>query len=108
MAFLRFTKIPKHQRYEYKPRYWDPRKEELEERLRRIEEVKQGDAESVKARLAGSFRKGYQGASEGGFRQRQVRRSNLVLLGIILLLLLFSYLFISVYLPGISASLGGE
>ncbi|TXB61850.1 hypothetical protein [Phaeodactylibacter luteus] len=107
MAFIRFSKLPKHQQYQYKPRYWNPEKEDLEERLKRVEEVKAGKADGVKARLSGSFRRGYQKAEDNRFRSRQVRKSNLVLLSIIVLLLLFSYMFISVYLPEIAASIGG-
>ena len=47
MAVFRFLKLPKHQKYDYIPRYWDPQKEELDERLKRIEDIKSGDAEAV-------------------------------------------------------------
>ncbi|MCB0558030.1 MAG: hypothetical protein H6573_09990 [Lewinellaceae bacterium] len=104
MALLRFFKMPKHQQYQYKPRFWDPKKEELEERMRQIEAVKKGDAEAMKARLAANFRKGY--SSDTSFRKRQVMRSNLVLLGIIALLVILSYLFIVVYLPQIADRVG--
>jgi len=106
MAFIRFSKLPRHQQYQYKPRFWNPEKEDLEERLKQAEELKKGNADSVKARLSGSFRRGYQKAEDARFRQRQVKRSNLVLLGVITLLVLFSYLFISVYLPEIAAAIG--
>ncbi len=106
MAFIKFSKLPRHQQYQYKPRFWNPEKEDLEERLKRVEELKAGEAEGIKARLSGSFRRGYQKAEDNRFRQRQVQRSNLVLLGVIALLLLFSYLFISVYLPEIAAAIG--
>jgi len=107
MAFIRFSRLPKHQQYQYKPRYWDPQKEELEERLKQVENMKGGDAEAIKARLAGGFRRGYQQGGQSRFRKQQVMRSNLVLLGLILLLLFLSYLFIRVYLPEIAASVGG-
>lgn len=106
MAFIKFSKLPKHQQYQYKPRFWNPEKEDLEERLKQVEEVKTGNAEGVKARLAGSFKRGYQKAEDTRFRQRQVQRSNFILLGVIALLLVFSYLFISVYLPEIAATIG--
>ncbi len=105
MALLRFYKLPKHQKYEYKPRFWDPKKEEMEERLRQIDAVKEGDTEAIKARLSANFRKGY--ANDTRFRSRQVMRSNLLLLGIIAILVVLSYLFIAVYLPKIALSLGG-
>ena len=100
MAVLRFFRVPKHQQYDYKPRYWDPKKEELEERLKQIEERKGHDAQAIRARLAGGgFRRGYQ--ADGSYRKRQVLRSNVVLLAIVVALVLFSYIFLSVYLPRI-------
>lgn len=100
MAVLRFFRVPKHQQYDYKPRYWDPKKEELEERLKQIEERKGNDAQAIKARLSGGgFRRGYQ--ADDRYRKRQVLRSNAVLLVIVIALVLFSYIFLSVYLPRI-------
>jgi hypothetical protein len=100
MALLKFFRIPKHQQFEYKTRYWDPRKEELEERLRKVEERKADGIEATKARIASGFRKkGYHGNKE--YRRRQARRSNMILIGIVLVLLLLSYLFLTVYLPRI-------
>ena len=98
MALLRFFRVPRHQQYEYKPRYWDPRKEELEERLKRVEKIQQRDAEAVKARLSGGFRRGFEAGGRTSHRG-QVLRSNLILLGIIVILLLLSYLLLTVYLP---------
>ena len=99
MALLRFFKVPKHQQYEYKPRYWDPRKEELEDRLKRIDKIKGRDAEAVKARLSGGFRRGFEATGVKRSRRGQVMRSNLILVGIIVILLLLSYLLLTVYLP---------
>ena len=104
MAVLRFFKTPKHQQYQYKPRFWDPKKEELEERMKQIEAAKEGDVEAMKARLAATFRKGY--SNDTHLRKRQVMRSNLILLGIIVLLIILSYLFIIVYLPQIADRVG--
>ena len=100
MALLKFFRVPKHQRFEYKTRYWDPRKEELEERLKRIEERKGDDLAATKARISGSFRsKSYQGDKE--YRRRQVRRSNMTLIAVVIILLILCYLFLMVYLPRI-------
>lgn len=104
MAVLRFFKLPKHQQYQYRPRFWDPKKEEREERLKQIEAVKEGDAEALKARLSANFRKGY--AKDTSFRKRQMMRSNLILLGVLALLVILSYLFITVYLPQIADRVG--
>jgi hypothetical protein len=107
MAFINFFRTPKHQRYDYKPRYWNQKKEELNERLQRIEKMKDGDPEEMKTRLAGSFRRGGY-VKDGNFRRNQVRRSNLILLSIVVALILFSYVFLSVYLPKIVEALEGN
>ena len=99
MALLRFFRMPKHQQYEYKPRYWDPKKEELQKRLQQIEEIKAGGTDGIKARISSGFRRGYS-ASQAG-RRKEVMRSNMTLLGIIVALLVLSYMFLSVYLPRI-------
>ena len=101
MAFLKFTKVPRHQQFEYKPRYWNPEKEELGERLKRTEAEKSNDPEAIKARISSGFRnKGY-GRSERdiSFQRRETRRSNLILFAIIGVLLLLSYYFLTTYLP---------
>ena len=38
MGIPRFIKLPSHKRFEYSPRYWDPEKEEREERIRQIKQ----------------------------------------------------------------------
>jgi len=46
MKFPSLTKIPKHQRFNFEPRYYDPVKEEIKERTRQIRrEVEQSQAE---------------------------------------------------------------
>ena len=105
MALRRFIKLPKHQQYQYKPRYWDPEKEELKERLQRIEALKQGDTEGMKARIASGMKRGYKADSRE--RNKQMTRSNLVLLIIVIFLLGVSYVFMTVYLPEIINKIEG-
>jgi hypothetical protein len=57
-----FTKTPQHQRFSYKPRFYDPVKEEMkerEERIRREIELEKGEANAetpaYRSRIAGSF-----------------------------------------------------
>lgn len=99
MAILKFFKVPKHQRYDYKPRFWDPKKEDLKNRLDSIDATKNGNIDGAKNRISGSFRKGY--TQNYAARKSQVFRSNMILLGIIAMLLVISYLFITKYLPKI-------
>ena len=102
MALLRLFRTPKHQQFEYKTRYWDPRKEELEERLKQLDSRKDSGIEATKARISGGFRgKGYMGHKESGYRKQQTQRSNFILLGVVVVLLVVSYLFLAVYLPRI-------
>ncbi len=106
MALGRFFRVPKHQQYEYKPRFYDPKKEELQERLDRIELMKKGDAESAKARIAGGFRRGFE--ASGQLRRQSVLKSNLILLAIVVILLGMSYYFLIYYLPDILNMIEGS
>jgi hypothetical protein len=57
-----FGRTPSHHRFEYKPRYYDPQKEEREERERRIRQELQVENEKnstdgdYRSRMRGSFR----------------------------------------------------
>jgi len=64
MKFLSvFTKTPKHQRFNYTPRFYDPVKEELEQRESRIKleisrekgEINQQDLTGHRTRISGAF-----------------------------------------------------
>jgi hypothetical protein len=111
MAIFRFLfKSPKHQRYNYIPRYYDQDKEELESRLRKTKKLDSDDPQAVKARISGSFRRGSGGSSSDLFRRarnRQNSRSNLILVIAIITLLGLTYLVLSVYLPKIVLMLEG-
>jgi hypothetical protein len=56
-----FTKAPQHQKFNYRPRYYDPAKEEMQEREERIRkeiEREKGVAQAdggYRTRIAGSF-----------------------------------------------------
>ncbi len=101
MAILKFFKVPRHQRFGYIPRYWDPDKEELQERVRRAEQAGTGDTEAVKARLSTGFRNRAGYTPRGRARSQQTFRSNMILLIVIAGLIVVSYVVIQVYLPKI-------
>ena len=103
MALLNFFKTPRNQRYEYKPRFWDPDKEKRQERLEYLESIKGNSTEAVKSRLKGGFKRGY--ISDNEVRSRAVARSNKMLLIIIIVLICLSYVFLTVYLPELLESL---
>lgn len=108
MALLKFFRMPRHQRYEYKPRFWDPKKEAMDEKIDRLKKLKAKDPESIKARISGGFRQGGGGYEEAArARRRQTIRSNMFLLAIIVALVLVTYLLLSVYLPRIIQLLEG-
>ena len=106
--FLRFLKLPKYQRYEYKPRYWDPEKEELEKRMQQIRDRQNGvSADAVRSRIAsGGIRRGFAGSSR--IRQQQTKRSNIMLIAIIIALFFLAYMFLNVYLPGFEEMLNNK
>lgn len=103
MALLRFFKVPKHQKYEYKPRFWDPKKEEREERLAQLKAMEGSNTDAIKARISGGIRRGY--AKDASIRNKQVMRSNIILATIIVGLIVISYMVLVVYLPRIVAAL---
>ncbi len=103
MPLLNFLRPPKNQRYAYKPRYWDPDKEKMQERLKHIESLKDSSPEAVKKRLSKGFKGGYNVDKQ--YRSSAVSKSNIRLLGIIVVLIFLTYLFLTVYLPEIVAAI---
>ena len=102
MGIFRFMRTPTPQKFGYKPRFYNPDKEDLEERLERIRREESDDPEAVKKRIATGFR------SRGGYnkeakfaRKRGENRSNIILIGVIVVLILATYIFLEVYLPQI-------
>ena len=109
MAFLNFFRTPKNNRYNYQPRYWDPKKEEMEERMQKYKGKKgNNDVEAVKSRLSKGFRKG--GAPDfkvsAQMRAAEAKRSNKMLIAIIIILIVITYFALQVYVPTIEKALG--
>lgn len=100
-----FTKAPQHQRFTYKPRYYNPQQDEMrerEERIRKELERERGLSESdgnYKSRIAGSF----QAARK---RSKPAAETNAVLLRFGVLLFI-SLLLIAVFQWGKVALYGG-
>lgn len=91
-------KGPKPQRFDYKPRYYDPRKENLEERVKRIQSINSDDPEDVKSRISAGLKRGYS-IGDASIRKKAMFRSNMMLLVIIGVLIVLSYGFLTLYLP---------
>lgn len=82
MAFIRVFRTPKHNKFDYNPMYWNPEKEDLQERLESVEKSKTNDPEALKARIGRGLRHRTAGVSSDtrGFRSRQVQKSNKTLI----------------------------
>lgn len=102
MGFLRLFKPPKNQQFSYKPRYWDPKKEEAEKLRQRVESLQKGGVDGMKERISGGFRKGLGGQAAQTYRSHRVKRSNGTLLIVIISLMVLAYLAIEVYFPDLS------
>lgn len=106
MGFLSFGKRPKHRKFDYIPRYYDPDKEELQERLRQYKTntaVNSDDTELAKQRIRGGFRRNSRTNTEA--MRIANRKSNMRLLLVLATLLLMSIYFINRYLPKIVAAI---
>lgn len=90
MGVPRFIKLPGYKRFEYSPRYWDPEKEEREERIRQIKQEMGIDMPGNPNRSTirrGSIRQARQQA-----KVKASRSSNIRLLIILAVLFLLAYL----------------
>jgi len=90
MGLPRFIKLPGHKQFNYSPRYWDPEKEEREDRIRQIKAEMGIELHSDPNRSTikrGSFRQVRQKA-----KVKATRSSNLRLVVILAVLLMLAYL----------------
>lgn len=88
MGFIKFNKVPKHKRFDYIPRYYDPKKEELEKLVDSYKKTE--DVEATRERIRSGLKNKYRG--DQSYRRSQQRSSNIRLISIILILFLVSYL----------------
>jgi hypothetical protein len=96
MGFLSFFKTPKPQRFNYMPRYYDPQKERLDGLLGRNKDGEVSQTDLAKARISSAFRKR---SVKSEYSKKMAKRSNLLLLAIIVILFALTYLLLTVYLP---------
>jgi hypothetical protein len=92
-----FFKKQKHSTFEYKPRYWDPEKEDLEQRIKTAKGEVGSDPDAIKRRISKSMRRGQR--SSYRHNRGANKRSTILLLGIIIALAALSYYMLTVYLP---------
>ena len=99
-----FFKKTKHQKFEYKPRFYNPMKEDLMERVNSAQGKGDTSPEAVKSRISNNLRRSYQ--SKNRSSHSSSKKSTLMLLGITVALVAISYYFLTVYLPVIEKSIG--
>ncbi len=91
---IAFFKVPRHKVFEYKPRYYDEEKERRDQRRREL--GLDGPTEDSGSQPAGSLiRSGAMRARHDNFTrkmQQSKRRSQLFLIGLIVILSLITYL----------------
>lgn len=88
MAF----RLPRNQQFNYKPRFWEQEKEELEQRVKQMQSDGEATPEEIKERISMRFktRRGY--SPEVGYRDAQIKKSNMTLVASIAVLSFISYL----------------
>ena len=89
MGLPRFIKLPGYKQFDYSPRYWDPEKEEREQRIRQIKHEMGVDMPLNPNRTTikrGSFRHAKQKA-----KVKASQNSNIRLLIILAVLFLIAY-----------------
>jgi hypothetical protein len=89
MPGIGFGKRPQPRKFDFIPRFYDAQKEELEQRLAQYDESNR-DEEKAKNRIKSGLRNRYYG--DAGYRDSEVKKSNLRLLYIIVILIFVSYL----------------
>jgi hypothetical protein len=90
--FRGMFKTPKHRQFTYKPRYYDPIKDELEERIKARELRNSGDRKAREVRIREGLRSG---VGRGEARRRGTRKSNMMIIIIALILTMMIALFLN-------------
>jgi len=88
MGLFSFNKRPKHNSFDYTPRFYDPDKEALDQRIERHNAT--NDPEAAKDRIRSGLKNKYRGDKK--FRASETKKSNIRLIVIIGVLLGLSML----------------
>jgi hypothetical protein len=99
MSLPRFFKQPKHQRFDYIPRFYDPDKEDLE-RKKKIYNSEHNEKDAMKSRISQGLRRkaAYQAGDSYKKQNRKIGYLRLLILAILILLI---FVFMQSYLPQI-------
>ena len=99
MKLPRIIRVPKHHKFSYTPRHYDAKKEDLERRVEIAKGSQEDTPEARKARIKSQLRRGRN--SNPRLRKQLVFKSNMMILGIIVVLVVGLFIMINVYLPEI-------
>ena len=99
MKLPRIIRVPKHHKFSYTPRHYDPKKEDLERRVEIAKGSQADNPEARRARIKSQLRRGMN--SNPRLRKQLVFKSNMLVLGIIVVLVVGLFIMINVYLPEI-------
>ena len=96
MRLPTIIRLPNHQKFEFKPRYWNPEKEELEARVERAKrEVGKGTYTDKKGNyvpnIKGQMRGTYMSGPYQNVRKRESQKSNMRFVIILAILGLIAY-----------------
>jgi len=99
--FLSVQKVPKHKQFKYNPRFYDPKKEELNRRVELAKGKAGTNIDATKARIKDRLRRSRAGHSSIG--KHQSFRSNMIrtvfLLALIVVIAIGVFTILNVYLP---------
>ena len=84
-----------NQRFQYKPRYYDPDKEALQERLSLKAKVKAGDKAAIKQQMRNSMRR----KKDRQLASDYIAKSNVTIMAVFAILLVLSVIALNSYLP---------
>ncbi len=77
-------KTPKHRRFNYKPRYYDPKRERFREVREAYEVDHKNDAEAMKARIRNGLHQSYRHKGEARKKEERARMVRIVLIFLVL------------------------
>jgi hypothetical protein len=101
MGLFSFIKPEKPVGFTYHPRFYDEKKEAFQERLKKAQEKSGDNPEAIKMRIRDRFQRKSIYLTDKNYRSKQLFKSNILLLVIVVILVLFTYIAIELYLPRI-------
>ncbi len=101
MSLFGFFKPEKPVGFTYRPRFYDEKKDDFQQRLKDAMEVGGDDPEVLKSRIRRKLRRKSSYLSDKNYRQKRMVRSNMLLLLVIVVLIVVTYAVLELYLPTI-------